>query len=112
VRCEVEAVGAVEGLLDVITASDAATLRLRNMIGPGELPCSSRTWQPYDSGDYPLALRTLRGLVAPQLRDDGRRRAVGFACHVEATGVGPSMGMKAVGTQAGGYGDRDRAHGA
>ena len=82
---------------------DPVELRLRNMIGPGELPCSSRTWQPYDSGDYPLALRTLRGLVAPQHRDDGRRRAVGFACHVEATGVGPSMGMKAMGTQAGGY---------
>ena len=82
---------------------DPVELRLRNMIGPDELPSSSRTWQPYDSGDYPLALRTLRGLVAPPRRDDGRRRGVGFACHVEATGVGPSADMKAMGLQAGGF---------
>ena len=82
---------------------DPVEMRLRNMIGPDELPSTSRTWQPYDSGDYPGALRTLRELVAPPQRADGRRRGVGFACHVQGTGMGPSMGMKAMGTQAGGF---------
>jgi carbon-monoxide dehydrogenase large subunit len=82
---------------------DPVELRLRNMLGPHELPCSSRTWQRYDSGDYPRALRMLRDLVVPPRRDDGRRRGVGFACHVESTGMGPSMGMKAMGTFAGGF---------
>ncbi len=84
-------------------ALDPVQIRLRNMIGPDELPYSSRTWQPYDSGDYPHALRILRQLVTPPHCDDGRRRGVGFACHVQATGMGPSMSMKAMGTQAGGF---------
>ncbi|WP_162795433.1 xanthine dehydrogenase family protein molybdopterin-binding subunit, partial [Nonomuraea lactucae] len=82
---------------------DPVELRLGNMIGPDELPCATRTWQTYDSGDYPRALRTLRDLVTPPARDDGRRRGVGFSCHVEATGLGPSMDMKAMGMQAGGF---------
>jgi carbon-monoxide dehydrogenase large subunit len=82
---------------------DPVDLRLRNMIRPDELPCSSRTWQVYDSGDYPATLRAVRDSVRLPRRDDGRRRGVGFACQVEATGMGPSMGMKAIGIQAGGF---------
>ncbi|WP_101787640.1 xanthine dehydrogenase family protein molybdopterin-binding subunit [Nonomuraea indica] len=82
---------------------DPVELRLRNLLGPDELPCTSRTWQPYDSGDYPRALRTLRDLVRPVTRDDGRRRGIGFSCHVESTGLGPSMEMKAMGMLAGGF---------
>ncbi|GAA1027538.1 xanthine dehydrogenase family protein molybdopterin-binding subunit [Virgisporangium ochraceum] len=82
---------------------DPVDLRLRNMIGPDELPYSTPMWQDYDSGDYPRTLRTLRDLVVAPHRDDGRRRGVGFACQVEATGMGPSMGMKAIGIQAGGF---------
>jgi aerobic carbon-monoxide dehydrogenase large subunit len=82
---------------------DPVELRLRNMIGPDELPCSSRTGQQYDSGDYPLALRTLRELAVPPRLDDGRRRGVGFACYVQGTGLGPSKDMQAGGVQAGGF---------
>ncbi|WP_203995681.1 xanthine dehydrogenase family protein molybdopterin-binding subunit [Virgisporangium aurantiacum] len=82
---------------------DPVELRLRNMIGPDELPYTTRTWQDYDSGDYPRVLRTLRDSVVAPHRDDGRRRGIGFACHVETTGMGPSMGMKAIGIQAGGF---------
>ncbi|WP_214415930.1 xanthine dehydrogenase family protein molybdopterin-binding subunit [Sphaerisporangium fuscum] len=83
---------------------DPVELRLRNMIGPGELPFTSRTWQTYDSGDYPRALRVLRDLVEEgTAARDGRRRGVGYSCHVEATGLGPSQDMKAMGIQAGGY---------
>ncbi|MEV8636936.1 xanthine dehydrogenase family protein molybdopterin-binding subunit [Streptosporangium sp. NPDC051023] len=82
---------------------DPVELRLRNMIGPEELPCETRTWQSYDSGDYPAALRTLRDLVRVSPSHDGRRRGVGFSCHVESTGMGPSAEMKAAGIQSGGF---------
>ncbi|MEV4168112.1 xanthine dehydrogenase family protein molybdopterin-binding subunit [Nonomuraea sp. NPDC049709] len=82
---------------------DRIELRLRNMVRPDELPYTTRVFQTYDSGDYPRALRTLRDLVRPVTKDDGRRRGVGYACHVESTGMGPSMDMKAIGMAAGGY---------
>lgn len=82
---------------------DPVDIRLRNMVGFQELPYLSRTRQPYDSGDYPLALRTVESMVKPLQRVDGRRRGVGFACHVQATGMGPSMDMKKSGLQAGGF---------
>ncbi|MEV7012910.1 xanthine dehydrogenase family protein molybdopterin-binding subunit [Streptosporangium sp. NPDC051022] len=82
---------------------DPVEIRLRNMIRPEELPCATRTWQSYDSGDYPGALRALRDLVRLRPSHDGRRRGVGFSCHVESTGMGPSEQMKAAGIQAGGF---------
>ena len=83
--------------------ADPVELRLRNLIGPADLPCASRLYQQYDSGDYPRALRTLRDLVTPIERNDGRRRGIGYSCHTEGTGLGPSMGMKAMGVLAGGF---------
>jgi carbon-monoxide dehydrogenase large subunit len=85
------------------SSMDGLELRMRNMIRPDELPYLTRTGRAYDSGDYPLALRTLRDLVRPPRRDDGRRRGVGYSCHVDATGMGPSMAMKAMGALTGGY---------
>jgi carbon-monoxide dehydrogenase large subunit len=82
---------------------DRIELRLRNLLRPEELPYTTRVYQAYDSGDYPLALRTLCDLVTPVQRDDGRRRGVGYSCHVETTGLGPSMEMKDAGMLAGGY---------
>ncbi|WP_433435865.1 xanthine dehydrogenase family protein molybdopterin-binding subunit [Nonomuraea sp. CA-141351] len=82
---------------------DRVELRLRNMLGPGELPYTTRVYQRYDSGDYPLALRTLRDLVTPVEKSDGRRRGIGYSCHVESTGMGPSMDLKATDIQAAGY---------
>ncbi|KAB8196519.1 molybdopterin-dependent oxidoreductase [Nonomuraea phyllanthi] len=82
---------------------DRVELRLRNMLGPDDLPYTTRVYQPYDSGDYPGALRALRDLVTPVEKDDGRRRGIGYSCHVESTGMGPSMDLKATAIQAGGY---------
>ncbi|MEU6785836.1 xanthine dehydrogenase family protein molybdopterin-binding subunit [Nonomuraea angiospora] len=87
---------------------DRVELRLRNMLGPGELPYTNRVYQRYDSGDYPHALRTLRDLVtavekAPVEKADGRRRGIGYSCHVETTGMGPSKEFRDAGIQAGGY---------
>ncbi|SEG79655.1 carbon-monoxide dehydrogenase large subunit [Nonomuraea solani] len=82
---------------------DRIELRLRNMLRPEELPYTTRVYQTYDSGDYPRALRTVREMVRPVTKDDGRRRGVGYSCHVESTGLGPSMDMKAIGMEGGGY---------
>ncbi|MFC7591433.1 xanthine dehydrogenase family protein molybdopterin-binding subunit [Nonomuraea antimicrobica] len=82
---------------------DRVELRLRNMIRPEELPCTTRAFQTYDSGDYPRALRTVCDLARPVAKDDGRRRGVGYSCHVESTGLGPSMDLKAIGMLVGGY---------
>ncbi|WP_431925644.1 xanthine dehydrogenase family protein molybdopterin-binding subunit [Nonomuraea jabiensis] len=82
---------------------DRVELRLRNMLGPGELPYTNRVYQRYDSGDYPHALRTLRDLVTPVEKADGRRRGIGYSCHVETTGMGPSKEFRDTGIQAGGY---------
>ncbi|MER5998078.1 xanthine dehydrogenase family protein molybdopterin-binding subunit [Nonomuraea angiospora] len=82
---------------------DRVELRLRNMLGPGELPYTNRVYQRYDSGDYPHALRTLRDLVTPVEKADGRRRGIGYSCHVETTGMGPSKEFRDAGIQAGGY---------
>ncbi|GIH90622.1 aldehyde dehydrogenase [Planobispora siamensis] len=82
---------------------DPVELRLRNLLRPDELPYASRTWQTYDSGDYPAALEALRELVRPREADDGRRRGIGFSCHVEPTGMGPSEEMRQAGTQTGAY---------
>ncbi|TDD56467.1 xanthine dehydrogenase family protein molybdopterin-binding subunit [Nonomuraea terrae] len=82
---------------------DRVELRLRNMVRPEELPYTTRVFQTYDSGDYPSALRTLCDLVRPVGEPDGRRRGVGYSCHVESTGMGPSMDLKAMGMEAGGY---------
>jgi carbon-monoxide dehydrogenase large subunit len=84
---------------------DPVELRLRNMVGPTELPYATRTWQSYDSGHFAAALELVRDRVAPRKAPpgDGRRRGVGFSCHVEHTGLGPSAEMEAMGMQAGGY---------
>ncbi|MEV4565023.1 xanthine dehydrogenase family protein molybdopterin-binding subunit [Nonomuraea sp. NPDC049419] len=82
---------------------DRVELRLRNMYRPDELPCTTRVYQTYDSGDYPRALSMVKDLVRPVAKDDGRRRGIGYSCHVESTGMGPSMDMKAIGMLAAGY---------
>jgi aerobic carbon-monoxide dehydrogenase large subunit len=82
---------------------DPVDLRLRNMLDAHELPVVTGMGQEYDSGDYAAGLRTLRDQVRSEHVEDGRRRGIGFSCHVEMTGVGPSMTMKAEGYLAGGF---------
>lgn len=85
--------------------ADPVELRLRNMIGPDEFPYATRTWQRYDSGRYGDALELARQRVSARAAPpvDGRRRGVGFSCHVEQTGLGPSARMEESGMLAGGY---------
>lgn len=88
---------------------DPVELRLANMIGPDELPYTTPTLQEYDSGDYPESLRTVRDLVtkseaAAAGNGSGRvRRGIGYATHVEFTGLGPSPIQQVVGFAIGGF---------
>jgi aerobic carbon-monoxide dehydrogenase large subunit len=82
---------------------DPVELRLRNMLDPHEVPITTSMGQEYDSGDYGAILRTLRDRARSRDVEDGRRRGVGFSCHVEMTGVGPSQTMKGEGYLAGGF---------
>lgn len=83
--------------------ADPVELRLRNMLDPHERPITAGMGQAYDSGDYATVLRTLRDRVRGEHVEDGRRRGVGFSCHVEMTGVGPSATMRDEGYLAGGF---------
>lgn len=82
---------------------DPVELRLRNMLDPHEFPVTTSMGQAYDSGDYAAVLRTLRDQVRIRHVEDGRRRGIGFSCHVEMTGVGPSATMRDEGYLAGGF---------
>lgn len=85
---------------------DPVELRLRNMITADELPCTTRTHQNYDSGDYPESLRTARAAAqagASGASTDRVRRGIGYASYVEFTGLGTSKVQQIVGFHLGGY---------
>jgi len=102
-----EAALAMERMMDLVAAElglEPADVRLKNMIGPQEMPYKAgipyRDGEPivYDSGDYPSALRSaiaaiggMPGFRARQraARDEGRYLGLGLGCYVEGTGVGP-----------------------
>ena len=84
---------------------DPVALRRRNMIRADELPHTTHFLQEYDSGDYVRALdETARLVEAWRAPDaDGRRRGVGYASHVEFTGLGPSKIQQVVGFELNGF---------
>jgi len=100
----------IERLLDLMAhelAVDPVDIRLRNMIGPQEMPFRPglpyRDGVPivYDSGDYPrslrLAINALGGLSEFRSRQQqawraGRYLGLGIVSYVEGTGVGPFEG--------------------
>ncbi len=86
-----------------------AELRQQNMIRPEEQPYTTRTQVTYDNGDYAAPLRRARELVEsrraaePQKPGDGRLWGVGYASHVQLSGVGPSSLNEILGLRIGGY---------
>ena len=85
-----------------------AELREQNMIRPAEQPYTTRTHVTYDNGDYATPLRRARELIESRLAtdapaDDGRLRGVGYASHVQLSGVGPSYLNEILGIRIGGY---------
>ncbi|MDT7670608.1 MAG: aerobic carbon-monoxide dehydrogenase large subunit [Pseudonocardiales bacterium] len=96
----------MERMMDIIAADlgvDRVELRLRNMLGPAELPSDRGTdivlagHVVYDTGDYPESLRRAADLIGygdleaerRAALDRGRRLGVGFCCFVEETAIGP-----------------------
>lgn len=85
----------------------AIDLRRKNMYRSDELPVVTPTFQQYDSGDYVRAL----GLVEERISafqptaavSDRVRSGIGFATHVEFTGLGPSKDQDLVGFRLGGF---------
>ena len=84
---------------------DSIELRRRNLLQPDELPYTTRTLQPYDSGDYPESLSRVAEVCQRQgPREEGSiRRGVGIATHVEFTGLGPTKMQQLVGFHLSGY---------
>jgi aerobic carbon-monoxide dehydrogenase large subunit len=76
---------------------DATTLRLDNMIGPGDFPYTTRTELVYDGGDYRAALRRAAELAATAQRPSSpdRRRGTAVSATVEITGFAPSAMLEA-----------------
>jgi aerobic carbon-monoxide dehydrogenase large subunit len=102
-----EAVFAVERAIERAARAldlDPVELRLRNLLGPDELPYRAgilyRDGEPLvlDGGDYPAALRRAAELAdyagAKAAAADGRRLGAGVACYVEGTGIGPFEGAQ------------------
>jgi aerobic carbon-monoxide dehydrogenase large subunit len=84
---------------------DPVDLRRRNLLGPEELPHTTRMSLTYENGDYPAALEQAAALirsVGPG-PDDGRSRGIGFASYVELSAVGPAATNKVLGVNVGTY---------
>ncbi len=105
-----EAHSARERLLDLAAdqlGMDPATLRLRNLIRPDEMPYPVGTYSlgeeiVYDSGDYPHALEEVLRVSDYRRRRQERSRhrgrgpliGLGLSCFVEKTGLGPFEGAR------------------
>ena len=105
-----EAAFVIERVVDLIAQRlglDPAEVRLRNMVGPAEMPYKVgipyRDGVPivYDSGDFPAAFRralaAIGGLEEFRRRQrtawaEGRYLGLGLGCYVEGTGAGPFEG--------------------
>ena len=85
-----------------------AELRQQNMIRPTDQPYTTRTQVTYDNGDYAAPLLRAREVIENRPAtepppDDGRLRGVGYASHVQLSGVGPSFLNEILGLRIGGY---------
>jgi len=102
-----EAAFAMERCMDLVAAAVGAEpgeVRLRNMIGPDEMPYAQgipyRDGEPivYDSGDFPGGLKKALDAIGGseafrrrqrEARHQGRYLGLGIGCYTEGTGVGP-----------------------
>jgi carbon-monoxide dehydrogenase large subunit len=91
----------VERLIDKAAAElgvDRVTLRKKNMVQPSQMPWKSALGATYDSGDFPRTMKMALeaadwdGAKARkrQAKKEGKRRGIGVAYYLEATGGSPS----------------------
>jgi len=95
----VTAVLAHERLMDLIARRlrlDPAAVRRVNLVRPEQMPYTTPTGHPYESGDYPAALEKALGAFEyrraradqAKARDAGRLHGIGIGTYVEFTGAG------------------------
>jgi carbon-monoxide dehydrogenase large subunit len=84
---------------------DLVDLQLRNMIGPHEMPYTTRTGMTYDNGDYPAVLKRAADIGARRRRasTDTVRRGVAVSAGVEITGFAPTALLEAFGIDWSGW---------
>lgn len=94
--------------LALATGLDPLEIRLRNIIGPGDMPYQTgllyRDAVPvvYDGGNYPLMLQKAADLADYEgwrkrqrdLRDQGRFVGLSISSYLEGGGIGPSEGAR------------------
>jgi len=104
----------MERMMDIIARKlgmSPVEVRLKNMIGPNEMPWTTPIGVFYDSGDYggnlarALSLADYESLRREQsrLRKDGRLVGLGLACYVEYTAPGSSRLQGPLGWSVGGW---------
>ncbi len=90
----------IERVIDAaadVTGIDAAELRRRNLIQPGQIPYTTAFGNSYDSGDFPaifervLTLADYAGFAARKkaARKAGKLRGIGIGCYLEIAGAFP-----------------------
>jgi len=93
---------ALEIMLDAVAAEaglEPGEVRLRNLVGPEELPFDNITKKHFDSGDYPQAMRrALAAIDVATVRErqrkgepDGRLIGTGLAAYCEQAAHGTSV---------------------
>ncbi len=91
----------VERLIDAAareTGRDRVELRRKNMVSPSAMPHTTPVGQTYDSGDFARVLDEAARLMdypgfparQAEARARGKRRGIGLAYYLEATGGAPS----------------------
>ena len=89
----------VERLMDQAARDlnqDRAAFRRRNLLRPADLPHVTPVGKTYDSGNFPLVLDTAlaridwAGFPARRATASGKRRGIGMAYYLEATGGDPT----------------------
>ena len=94
-----EAAYYVERIVDIVAselALDPVEARRRNFIPPDAFPYTTPSGQPYDSGNYQLALNRALEIAdytrlreeQARLREQGRYLGIGFSTYVEVCGIG------------------------
>ena len=107
-----EATYVVERLVETAARElnmDAADIRRRNFIQPGDFPYETPVALTYDTGDYEasldkaLAHADYAGFPARKAasEDDGKKRGIGLSCYIEACGLAPSQVALSLGAGVG-----------
>ncbi|MGG5808930.1 xanthine dehydrogenase family protein molybdopterin-binding subunit [Falsiroseomonas sp. CW058] len=97
----------VERLIDTAARElgiDRVEIRRRNMVPPGAMPYVSAMGQRYDSGEFAKLLDTALAKIdwagfearRAEAARRGRKRGIGLAYYLEATGGGPTENAKVV----------------